>query len=147
MGGHPWWYFVPYDPDVDRALQALRAQEFAAGRYNPVIPYPSFPLGPATLSPGAQHKSIATALKAADADGTRSILDMERVGNSPGYGAVCPLDPAIQRSLYGTDRPSRAQVEDNMDFLEEVERGQGVYIILYANDQAHELCFAGYSYD
>jgi hypothetical protein len=34
-----------------------------------------------------------------------------------------------------------------MDFMEEVERGQGVYIILYRDGQPDEICFAGYSFD
>ncbi len=34
-----------------------------------------------------------------------------------------------------------------MDFLEDVERGHGVYIILYANGQPDEIFFGGYSFD
>ena len=90
MGAHPWWYFVPYDPDIGRTLQALRALEFAAGRYNPVVPFPSFPLGSAAPGPGTRHKSTAAAMKAADADDTRSILNMKRVGGAPDYGVVAP---------------------------------------------------------
>lgn len=147
MGAHPWWYFVPYDPDIARALDVLREQEFVAGRYNPVVPFLTFPLGPGSPSPGARHKSIAAARKAADATGTRSILDMEKVGQTPAFGVMCPLDPTTLRTSYGTERPTRAQVEANMDFLEDVERGHGVYVVLYAHDAPHELCFAGYSYD
>jgi len=40
MGGHPYFYSVPYDPDENAALQRLRQREFFAGRYNPVIPFP-----------------------------------------------------------------------------------------------------------
>src|SRR5574341_376460 len=147
MGAHPWWYFVPYDADVGRALQALRDREFTAGRYNPVVPFLTFPLGPAAPSPGAKHKAIAKAVKASGEDGTRSILDMERIGDSPDFGVVCPLDASALQTLYGTDRPTRAMVEANLDFLEQVERGQGVYFVLYEQDQPRELCFAGYSYD
>ena len=147
MGAHPWWYFVPYDPDVGRALAALREQEFSAGRYHPVVRFPAFPVGPGSPRPGAGHRSIAAARTAAGADGTRSILDMEKVGTAAGFGVVCPLDPAVQRTLYGTERPTRAQVEADMGFLEGVERGHGVYVVLYTGNQPQELCFAGYSYD
>jgi hypothetical protein len=51
MGGHPWFYFVDYEPDVNAALQKLRQQEFRAGRYNPAIGFPEFPIGHSHLAP------------------------------------------------------------------------------------------------
>ena len=44
MGGEPYWYFVPYQPNIQAALDALRAREFKAGRYNPVLPFQRFPV-------------------------------------------------------------------------------------------------------
>src|SRR5262245_3413224 len=129
MGAHAWWYFVAYDADVERALGALRDAEFAAGRYYPVVRFPAFPVDVNAPRPGAKHKSIAAARKAADAAGTRSILDMERVALACGYGVVCPVALATIRRLYGTERPNRGQIEANMDFLESVERGQGVFLV------------------
>jgi hypothetical protein len=41
MGGHPWWYLVPYEKDVAKSLEALRQREFKAGRYNPAEDFPS----------------------------------------------------------------------------------------------------------
>jgi hypothetical protein len=73
MGGEPWFYFVPYQTDINNALQALRRREFQAGRYNPVTPFLEFPLDAAAPGPGAQHASIEEAIQDADADGTRSI--------------------------------------------------------------------------
>ena len=81
MGGHPYWYVVDYQEDIAAALNALRQREFLAGRYNPVISYPHklFPIGPQSPAPGAAHISIREAVEASDADGTRSILDIERI--------------------------------------------------------------------
>jgi len=64
MGGEPYWYFVKYQADLDAALQALRQVEFQAGRYAPVIMFPSrlFPLAPDSPAPGAKHASIEEAL-------------------------------------------------------------------------------------
>jgi hypothetical protein len=39
MGAHAYWYFVPYERDIDAALQKLRVREFQAGRYNPTMPF------------------------------------------------------------------------------------------------------------
>src|SRR3954447_22949677 len=126
MGAHPYWYFEKYNGDVESALAALRQREFKAGRYNPVIPFPDFPPGANSPSPGAQHASIEEAMEDSDADGTRSILDLNHVADEPDFCAVTPLADDILQDLYGTTQPTRAMVERNMDFLEDVERGQGV---------------------
>jgi len=86
MGAEPYYYFVPYQADINAALRTLRQREFEAGRYNPVMPFPSrfLPLGPDSPSPGRRHDSIEEALEDSDADGTRSILDIERVSDTSG---------------------------------------------------------------
>ena len=35
MGAHPWFYVVPYQSDIRKAMLELREREFRAGRYNP----------------------------------------------------------------------------------------------------------------
>lgn len=147
MGAHPYEYFVTYQPDVDAALQELRQREFQAGRYNPAVAFPVFPIGPRSPSLGAQHATIEDALEDSEADGTRSILDLDHVATEPEFGAVVPLDPDILRQLYGTTQPTRAMIEQNMEFLEDVQRGQGVYIIVYKDGRPDEIFFAGYSCD
>jgi hypothetical protein len=52
MGAEPWYYFVPYQPDINRALLELRQREFEAGRYNPAQWFPSFPPNPQSARPG-----------------------------------------------------------------------------------------------
>jgi hypothetical protein len=146
MGGHEWFYYVPYQPDVDKALQELKQIEFAAGRYNPVIRFLDFPLGPHSPSPGPGHSSIKAAIKASMEEGTRSILDMDCVSRSPGYRKVCALPKQELLRLCGTTRPTHAMVEELL-FLEDAERGQGTYIVLYEDDQPAEILFAGYSFD
>jgi hypothetical protein len=34
-----------------------------------------------------------------------------------------------------------------MDFFEELDRGHGIYIVLYKDGKPDELFFAGYSFD
>jgi hypothetical protein len=148
MGAHLWFYFVPYERDINHALQVLRQREFKAGRYNPAMAFPEFPLERLSLpSLGAQHASIQEALEAAEADGTRSILDMDRVGAKPDYGVVTPLPKERLIELFQTEQPTRAMIEQNADFFEEIERGHGIYIIGYKDGMPSEIFFAGYSYD
>ena len=147
MGGHPWFYFVEHQPDVSGALHDLRQREFRAGRYNPVIDFPDFPVDVSSPSPGAQHATIEDAMEDADADGTRSILDMERISDTPDYGAVTPLSKETLFDLFGTYQPTHEMVESNYDLFDELERGQGVYIIVYEDEEPSEIFFAGYSYD
>jgi hypothetical protein len=144
MGGEPYWYFVKYKPDLDAVLQELREREFRAGRYNPAMP---FPLDPTRPAPGAQHASIREAFEDADADGTRSILDIQTIGEEPDFCVAVPLDDEQLESLYGTTTPTREQLEENMDYLEDIERGHCVYAIAHKNGQPDEVLFAGYSFD
>jgi hypothetical protein len=147
MGGHPYWYTVPYQQDIYKALQELRQQEFQAGRYNPVTEFPEFPITASSPAPGPRHRDIDEAMAASDADGTRSILDIFTISADPEYCAAAPLSDDALNSYFGTTRPTRAIVESNMAFLNEVPRGHAVYIVLYKEDVPIELVFAGYSFD
>lgn len=146
MGGHPWQYFVSYEKDIDKCLRGLREREFSAGRYNPAEPFPRFPVDPAH-APGRKHSSIAAAREAADADGTRSILDIDGIAERPDYFAVAPLDEDELVNLFSTDKPTREDIESSDELFENIERGQGVYVIAYRDGQPSEICFAGYSFD
>jgi hypothetical protein len=128
-------------------LLELRQQEFQAGRYNPVTPFPEFPITASSPAPGAGHRDIDEAMESSDADGTRSILDISTISADPDYFTAAPLSDDVLNSYFGTTQPSRAIVESNMKFLEDVRRGQAVYIVLYKEGVPAELLFAGYSFD
>jgi len=147
MGGQPYWYFVPYQDNLSAALAALREREFRAGRYSPVIRYIEFD-EPAFSgqNPGSRHGTIEKAVDDAGDSGTRSILDIARIGSQPDYGVAAPLGPGRILELYGSDKPSHRQVE-KLEFLDDIERGQCAYVIVYDGGTPSEICFAGYSYD
>ena len=147
MGAHPYWYFTRYEENVEAALDKLQRREFQAGRYNPVMPFIEFPITPASPSPGPQHDSIDDACDAADADGTRSILDITYIGDAIDIGTAAPLDDDALQDLYNTTMPTREMIESNMDFFEFIDRGQAIYITVYKNGKPDELFFAGYSFD
>jgi len=132
MGAEPWQYFVPYESDFQRALDKLKEREFAAGRFRYSEEGPT---------------SIEEAREIADADGTASILDIDRVDNEPDFGVVVLLSEQRMRDFFGTDRPDRATVQSSDELFDEIERGQGVCCAVYANGRPSEICFSGYSYD
>jgi len=147
MGAHPYYYFVKYNPDINAALQELRQREFKAGRYNPVIRFLEFPIGPDSPAPGARHASIRKALKDADADGTRSILDIDHISVRPEFNAASPLPPNELVRLFGTEQPAHEMIEQSDQLWEILERGQGIYITVYKDGRPDEIYFAGYSFD
>jgi hypothetical protein len=153
MGGHPYWYTVSYEADVATAIDKLRQREFQAGRYNPATPFPTFPIDANSPSPGAQHASIEEAMDASDADGTRSILDIFQVSPTPADGTqplfctAFPLGDDNLLRMFGTTRPSGKMAETSKEFWEGVHRGSAVYVVLYQDDQPHEIFVAGYSFD
>jgi hypothetical protein len=61
MGAEPWSYYVPFQADIQAALDKLRDQVFKSGKYR-----------------GSQLKprTPTEALENMEADGTASILDI-----------------------------------------------------------------------
>jgi hypothetical protein len=82
-----------------------------------------------------------------DADGTRSILDLDHISDEPDFSAVTPVPPDELERLFGTDQPTHEMIEDNGELFENIERGQGIYVIAHKNGQPNEIFFAGYSFD
>ena len=133
MGGHPWNYFVPFTASVEAALDALRQQVFASGQYHGSDAHPATP---------------EEAFAIASPDGTRSILDMMSVSEEPEFCAVCPLSDAELHRLFGTAQPTHARVAGNPDLFENIERGQGVYVVVHDEQgRPAEYYFAGVSFD
>ncbi|MBS0580361.1 MAG: hypothetical protein JSR36_13990 [Proteobacteria bacterium] len=147
MGAHRYWYTVPYQPDINAALQALRAREFEAGRYNPVIPFPEFPVTVSSAAPGRGHASIESALAAAQAPGTRSILDIGSVAEEPDFFVAAPLCEDTLQATYGTIRPTREMVDAHLAVIGHLNRGHAAYVVIYADEVPREILFAGYSFD
>jgi hypothetical protein len=142
MGAEAWSYFVPYHEDIQVALSDLQRQEFEAGRYR--IRDPEHP--PATLTEArAQYPE----------SGTGTVLDMLGVINEPhevdaevpNFFMVAPLSPEQLSTLFATEKPTHAMVAACHDFYEWIDRGLGIYIVVYEGDTPSELFFAGYSLD
>lgn len=147
MGAEPYYYVVPYADDLNAALQKLREREFQAGRYNPAMPMLTFPIRDGSPAPGCQHDSIEEALAEAEEEGTRSILDIFRIGDAPDFGTAGPLSDERLEELFGTTQPTIEMIEESGEFFDDIDRGMCVYIIAYKDGQPDQIYFAGYSFD
>jgi hypothetical protein len=132
MGAMPWSYFVPFEQSVETALAKLREKVFESGEYR------GSELNPATPT---------DALINMEADGTASILDIMSVSETPDMCSVCPLPAAQLNALFGTTQPTHDMIDSNHAFYEDIERGQGIYIVVYKDGKPDEYFFGGYSFD
>ena len=132
MGGEPWFHVAPYQSDIPAALEALRQRVFAEGEYR---------------GSDAEPATIEEALENMDADGTASILDIDHVAGSPEPTGVTVLSPAEAKQYFGTERPTRADIERADQFWDDIGRGESVCVVLYSGDRPSELYFAGISFD
>ncbi len=148
MGAHPYSYLVPYQHDFQQALEELREREFQQGRYNPVMMFPpEFVDEKTPRGPGRQHETIDEALEAAEEDGTRSILDIQFVGDEAEFGVARRVTEEELEAFFGTTTPNRAQVLDNTP-TEDIERGEALCVPVYDDDGLPAaIYFFGYSCD
>jgi hypothetical protein len=95
------------------------------------------------------------AIEDAGADVTGSILDLDHISATPDLCVATPLQDAVLRSLLGTTEPKRAMVDklitkntieekiymlqQNLDLFEYIERGYGIYIVIYKDNEPDEL--------
>lgn len=199
MGATSWQYFVPYQANVEAALQRLRSEVFAREEYAPAITVTKAQLDTALKGVGSDWESNLAFFKAQASDtklpqttrdkfltlanqleqmrksgksgqgsvakpqtidellqsrgesGTHSILDMVRVSPTPELGAVSPLPKSEVVKVFGSEMPTRLQIEKKTKAgaLEGCtsKRWQGIYIIAYQDAKPVEILFAGCSGD
>ena len=132
MGAEPYEYTVPYEPDIQAALDKLRTRVFESGRFHGAKSKPPTP---------------AAAFEMAGENGTRSILDINRVSEQPDFCCAAPLTLRELKEYFGTDKPTKDLVVKSDDFWDDLERGMARYIILHESNEPHQIFFAGYSFD
>ncbi len=132
MGAEPYQYTVPYEPDIQAALDKLRRQIFASKEFN------GADLNPATPE---------AAFELTGADGTRSILDISRISDQPDFCCAAPLSPEECEQYFGTQKPTEVMVRESDELWDDLERGMARYVVLYDGDVPKGIYFAGYSFD
>jgi hypothetical protein len=132
VGGMPWSYFVPYQENIEKALQELRERVFESKQYR---------------GSEVNPKSIDDALSMYEEIGTASILDVTYISEKSEFSSVSPLSNDDLDYFFNTTMPTREMIENNRDFFDDIDRGCAIYIILYKDGEPDEIFFAGYSID
>jgi hypothetical protein len=132
MGGWPYQYVVPFQDDVQAALDMLRFEVFARGDY---------------YGSEAHPPSITAAVARSGESGTRSILDIERVSTIPALRRAAPLTRVEAERYFGGAQPTVRMVEECDDLWRPLERGQARYVVAYEGGAPTNLVFFGYSFD
>ncbi|MFC9496891.1 hypothetical protein [Streptomyces sp. NPDC056982] len=148
MGASGWDYYVPYQEDLNAALQQLRREVFEAGDYYWVN-------GDIWLAAEEEREPRPQSLKelwedeSVQESGTHSILDIFRVvgpDDTPDYNTVVPVTAEEARELLGTDKLTRAHVKDFDDFPR--SRWIGRCAVLHDDEGSpQEIHFWGHSGD
>lgn len=133
MGADAWQYFVPYQENIQKALEELQHQEFVAGRF---------------LGSNLNPISIEQAFTAIPGAGTSSILDaILGISQNRQSSAVAPLSEQELNKYFKTTKPTHDDVTGTEKYFDDLLRGEGIYIIIYQDEEPKEICFAGLSYD
>ncbi|MDC0833096.1 hypothetical protein POG22_08755 [Geitlerinema sp. CS-897] len=136
MGGHPWYYFTTYQADINAVLQALREQEFRAGRYGSsyllsqsssllreylsteefekfsnFVNQPRPSADDLIKAHGSVRAAMEAVLEASEADGTQSILDILHVSEEQNTSSVCPLSDEELQAIFQTTEPTHKMIE------------------------------------
>jgi hypothetical protein len=81
--------------------------------------------------------------------GTHSIIDMTQIAEEPDYNVVAAVPADELLRLFGTARPSAAEIEAAIlqGSLRGFARWHGMFLIAFTDDQPSEIFFVGYSGD
>jgi hypothetical protein len=103
---------------------------------------------PRVFPPGHRPETIEELLEMVAEDGTHSVLDIEQTGDRLGFGVAAPMPQRQVARFFGTQQPTREQVEQNWgDASDGLERWQAYYLTVYRDGQPHEYAFIGCSGD
>jgi hypothetical protein len=166
MGSSGWYYFAPYQNDLEAVLCKLQAKVFADGDYyHPLLFLRAFVQSRAfqNLSTDEQAETLVelqelevqglpqtvrALLEENAEEGTHSILDIAHIAEMTQFETAAPLTQEELLRLFGTTQPTRSVVEQHLEELQGLRpRWCGTYIIIYHAEQPSEVCFVGHSGD
>ena len=125
MSNTAWRYVIPYQPDYQAALDALRAQTFQRGAYFQ-------PWTERSQDHQFQPRTIEEALDRCGPEGSHSILDIVAFSLIPGPGLACLVSQEELTRIYGTTTPTQDDLrERRFALVHTLEPGQARILIVY----------------
>lgn len=98
--------------------------------------------------PATIDEKIEALLLLEQESGTHSILDILDISSKPELFCITPLSNQELQTIFGKEKPTREMVIANEDTLMDWRgRWEGIYVIVYQNNQPHEIYFTGFSGD
>jgi hypothetical protein len=126
MGSESWTTWVKYQRSLKHTLKAAQRDALEELGFD----------------------SVDEAFEAHGEDGTASPLDIFEWSDEPQPAACWTPDEATLERHFGTDRPTRGEVEEHVDELVEgLGRGESLAVVAYENGKPAEVLFAGWSFD
>jgi hypothetical protein len=149
MGASGWEYLVPYQADLQAALDDLRRQVFESGDY--ISPVRRGLPAPESVEDLVEQERYQQFWE----EGTHTIIDVLTVVpydmGEQDYATVCAFTDEEYEDYFGTTRPTHADWERFRDdpLFEEYVAGRwtGRLMVLWAGDAPSEIAFWGYSGD
>jgi hypothetical protein len=93
-------------------------------------------------------RSIQALVELAEDSGTHSIIDIQRISGRPEFAAASPVPVQDLLKAFGTDRPTREQVDaSNLPFSEVLLPWHAVFFTIYRDRKPVEYMFIGCSGD
>lgn len=94
-------------------------------------------------------KSIDALLEQCAENGTHTILDIFRgISDKPDFGCASKMPAGMQKKMYGTLKPTRADIEKSAyQACEGLDRWHAFYVVVYKDGVPSEIYFEGVSGD
>lgn len=135
MGSESWFALAPFGDDAEEVLAKLQASVFAN-------------VCALTLPDEPQPRSIAEYRRQAGEEGTRSVLDVVGIAESPRVGYAGPLPREVLATALGTVRPTRRLfLERKSAVFDALGRGEAGYVVCWSGGRPSEVVFFGWSFD
>jgi len=132
MGAEFYFYVTPFEQEPRQALAALRARVFSLGEFD---------------AQGQTPASAEEAVTLAGSNGTRSILDIDRIESVSELGAADPFTDDERLAFFGSLEPTLEAVRASLAAADVIERGSARFVPVFESGRRVAYVFMGYSWD
>jgi hypothetical protein len=146
MAATSWQHIRTLGGDVERTLEALRCDVFAARAFYLADEPACVPTGPGAGAARLERPStVEDAVHWNGAEGTHSVLDITAgVSRCPSPAAVSVLAPELAERCFGNARPTLFDVlMTDFDAADVCEAGTGRYFVIAEPEEPTLVVFVG----